>query len=91
MSYSSIKQYDFEDINDIFYILMWMEELYPNFGFRMDLPNNNSFNKALLEWNNMKLMKKIKQFHMNSTLIGNCLMNLMIAVRDTCFFYARKE
>ena len=49
VSYSSIKQYDFKDINDIFYILMWMEELYPNFGFKMDLPNNNKFNNALLE------------------------------------------
>ena len=25
VSYSSIKQYDFKNINDIFYILMWME------------------------------------------------------------------
>ena len=60
VSYSSIKQYDFKDINDIFYILMWMEELYPNFGFRMDLPNNNKFNNALLEWNNMKVMRNNK-------------------------------
>lgn len=60
VSYSSIKQYDFKDINDIYYILMWMEELYPNFGFKMDLPNNNKFNKALLEWNNMKIMRKNK-------------------------------
>ena len=60
VSYSSIKQYDFKDINDIFYILMWMEELYHNFGFKMDLPNNNKFNKALLEWNNMKTKRKIK-------------------------------
>ena len=60
VSYSSIKQYDFKDINDIFFILMWMEELYPNFGFKMDLPNNNRFNKALLEWNNMKIMRKNK-------------------------------
>ena len=33
VSYSSIKQYDFKDINDIFYTLMWMEELYPNLRF----------------------------------------------------------
>ena len=39
---------------------MWMEELYPNFGFRMDLPNNNKFNNALLEWNNMKVMRNNK-------------------------------
>ena len=60
VSYSSIKQYDFKDINDIFFILMWMEELYPNFGFKMDLPNNNKFNNALLEWNNMRIMKNNK-------------------------------
>ena len=52
--------YDFKNINDIFYVLMWMEELYPNFGFRMDLPNNNKFNNALLEWNNMKVMRNNK-------------------------------
>ena len=39
---------------------MWMEELYPNFGFRMDHPNNNKFNNALLEWNNMKVMRNNK-------------------------------
>ena len=60
VSYSSIKQYDFKDINDIFYVLMWMEELYPNFGFRMNLPDNNKFNKTLLEWNNMKVMRNNK-------------------------------
>ena len=60
VSFSSIKQYDFKDINDIFYVLMWMEELYPNFGFRMNLPDNNKFNKALLEWNNMKVMRNNK-------------------------------
>ena len=26
----------------------------------MDLPNNNKFNNALLEWNNMKVMRNNK-------------------------------
>lgn len=40
---------------------MWLEELYPNFGFKMDLPNNNIFNKALFEWNEMKNLRKNKK------------------------------
>ena len=61
VSYNSIKQYDFKNSNDIFYVLMWLEELYPNFGFKMDLPNNNKFNKALFEWNEMKNLRKNKK------------------------------
>ena len=30
INYHSIKQYDFKDSTDIFYLFMWMEELYPN-------------------------------------------------------------
>ena len=37
INYHSIKQYDFKDPTDIFYLFMWMEELYPNFGFKMNL------------------------------------------------------
>ena len=43
INYHSIKQYDFKDPTDIFYLFMWMEELYPNFGFKIDFPNNNRF------------------------------------------------
>ena len=57
VSYSSIKQYDFKDINDIFYILMWMEELYPNFGFKMNLQGEDRINNAFLIWNNMKIKR----------------------------------
>ena len=57
VSYSSIKQYDFKDINDIFYILMWMEELYPNFGFKMNLQGEDKINNAFIIWNNMKIKR----------------------------------
>ena len=57
---NSIKQYNFKNIIDLIYLFSWLEELYPNFGFKMDLPNNNKFNNALLEWNNMRIMKNNK-------------------------------
>ena len=57
---NSIKQYNFKNIIDLIYLFSWLEELYPNFGFKMDLPNNNKFNNALLEWNNMRITKNNK-------------------------------
>ena len=57
VSYSSIKQYDFKDPTDIFYLFMWMEELYPNFGFKMNLQGEDRINNAFLIWNNMKIKR----------------------------------
>ena len=33
---------------------MWMEELYPNFGFRMNLQDEEKINKAFIIRNEMK-------------------------------------
>ena len=33
---------------------MWMEELYPNFGFKMNLQGEDRINNAFIIWNNMK-------------------------------------
>ncbi len=54
INYHSIKQYDFKDPTDIFYLFMWMEELYPNFGFKMNLQGEDRINNAFIIWNNMK-------------------------------------
>lgn len=54
---NSIKQYDFKDPTDIFYLFMWMEELYPNFGFKMNLQGEDRINNAFLIWNNMKIKR----------------------------------
>ena len=40
VSYNSIKYYDFSNKSDLFYLLMWIEELYPNFGFKMNLQSD---------------------------------------------------
>ena len=36
---------------------MWMEELYPNFGFKMNLQGEDRINNAFLIWNNMKIKR----------------------------------
>ena len=60
INYNSIKQYDFKDIIDVFYILMWLEELYPEFGFKMNITPDNKVYMAFLEWNNMKKRRNNK-------------------------------
>ena len=57
INYHSIKQYDFKDPTDIFYLFMWMEELYPNFGFKMNLQGEDRINNAFIIWNNMKIKR----------------------------------
>ena len=36
---------------------MWMEELYPNFGFKMDLQGEDKINNAFIIWDNMKIKR----------------------------------
>ena len=43
VNYHSIKKYDFKDSSDIFYLFMWMEEIYPDFGFKMNKQFTYSF------------------------------------------------
>lgn len=54
VSYNSIKYYDFSNKSDLFYLLMWIEELYPNFGFKMNLQSDEKISNAFIEWNEMK-------------------------------------
>lgn len=59
VSINSIKEYDFKEPIDIIYILIWLEELYPE--YQIDLPityyNDNALliSKFMKEWNEMRL------------------------------------
>lgn len=58
---NSIKEYDFKEPMDIIYILIWLEELYPE--YQIDLPityyNDNALlmSKFMKEWNEMRLKR----------------------------------
>ena len=54
VSYNSIKYYDFSNKSDFFYLLMWIEELYPNFDFKMNLQSDEKISNTFIEWNEMK-------------------------------------
>ena len=54
VNYHSIKKYDFKEPSDIFYLFMWMEEIYPNFGFKMNMQEDDRINRAFITWGNMK-------------------------------------
>lgn len=57
VSYDSIRKYDFTNPIDSIYVLMWMEEQYYDFGFKMTLPNksdNKVIEKTIQDWNIMK-------------------------------------
>ncbi len=57
VDYNSIKKYDLSDPLDVIFILMWIEELYEDFGFRLNLPNKDSdenIKNTIKEWNIMK-------------------------------------
>ncbi len=58
---NSIKEYDFKEPINIIYILIWLEELYPE--YQIDLPityyNDNALliSKYMKEWNEMRLKR----------------------------------
>ena len=54
---NSIKQYNFKNIIDLIYLFSWLEELYPNFGFKMNLQGEDRINKAFIIWNDMKIKR----------------------------------
>ena len=57
VSYDSIRKYDLSNPLDIIFILMWMEELYPDFGFKMTLSKkyyNEIIRKVIRDWTKMK-------------------------------------
>lgn len=45
---------------------MWMEELYPNFGFKMNLQGEERINKTFIIWNNMKMKGNNKEITFGS-------------------------
>lgn len=61
VSINSIKEYDLKKPMDIVYILLWLEELYPE--YQIDLPityyNDNALliSKFMNEWNEMRLKR----------------------------------
>ena len=54
---SIIKEYEFKSIEDIFYFLLWLEELFPK--MKIDLcVNDYSINSFFYEWNFMRERKQ---------------------------------
>ena len=60
---NSIKQYNFENIIDLIYLFLWLEELYPR--IRISIPDGlivvdkdkKVLNKFLSEWNRIRNLK----------------------------------
>ena len=57
---NAIKQYEFKEPTDIIYMLMWLEELIPNYYIDLsDIPSVNNttlliIKSAFIEWNQMR-------------------------------------
>lgn len=67
VSYHAIKQYDYKDSLDFIYILLWLEELLPNYHFDVDdmvitdrdfLDNVKMF---LKEWDTMRKRRRNRE------------------------------
>ena len=64
---NSIRNYDYKEPLDIIYILLWMEELIPNYSIDISkVPRVNDYyinllKKSLNEWNNIKAKKLRKE------------------------------
>ena len=67
VSYNSIKKYDFNNLIDVFYILMWLEELIPKYQLDLSkVPNINDKNILLMksfldDWDNMRNKRNNKE------------------------------
>ena len=61
VSINSIKEYDFKETVDIIYILMWLEELYPEYQIKLSITyyNDNALliSEFMKEWNEMRLKR----------------------------------
>ena len=54
---SIIKEYEFKSIEDIFYFLLWLEEMFPK--MRIDLnTDDETINSFFNEWNSMREKKE---------------------------------
>ncbi len=68
---ASIKKYDYKNVEDIIYTLMWLEELLPNYLIDLsDVPNvkNNTtleLKKFLGEWNIMRNKRMKREISYN--------------------------
>ena len=61
---NSIKQYDFKKTIDIFYFLLWLEELIPNIQIEFEETNLNRNEELKLffeQWKKMKLKRRKKE------------------------------
>ena len=66
INYNSIKKYDYKNPNDIVYVLMWLEELMPNYVIdiskvaKVDDSYMYFIKKGISEWNIMR-NKRLKR------------------------------
>ena len=71
VNYNAIKKYDFIEIIDVFYYLMWLEELIPN--YRIDLSNVPYVDEKQIkcsrsfinEWDNMRSKRLRREISYN--------------------------
>lgn len=63
VSFNAIKKYDYKEPIDIIYVLMWFEEIIPNYSIDVSLiPNINDENiliikRSIDEWNKMRIKR----------------------------------
>ena len=57
-----IREYNFKSPIDIIYILIWLDELYPNINVELPITdydkNNENLDKFVIEWNLMREKRK---------------------------------
>lgn len=61
---NSIKQFDFKELSDIIYFLLWLEELIPNIQIEYEetfVNKNKELKLFFEEWERMKLKRRKKE------------------------------
>lgn len=62
---NSIKEYDFKELIDIIYSLMWLEELYPEYHIELPITyynvNTLLISKFMEEWNKIRLERSKRE------------------------------
>ncbi|NLC87886.1 MAG: helix-turn-helix transcriptional regulator [Clostridiaceae bacterium] len=67
VNYNAIKKYEYKDITDIIYTLLWLEELIPNYNLDLTKTANVKdkdlilFRKVMDEWTNMKTKRSKRE------------------------------
>lgn len=70
---------------------MWMEELYPDFGFKMNLKEDERINNAFLEWNKMKNKRLNKEITYEEYIEWKLNYSIENSRLLSAFFMDRKE